>query len=130
MPEAAAPLRAVRPWIWVLGFGATVVAASSLSALAYADALPLVVQETPHLDKVLHFSVAGVLAFFLDGALARRGMRVGPLAVPWSAVIVLVPAGIEEYLQRYTTHRTSSFWDFAADVAGVVVLTWVSRRLA
>ena len=76
-------------------------------------------------------AMEGLLAFFLDGALGRRALFPGSrVEVPLAAVAVLAPAAIEEYLQRYSVHRTSSVWDFAADLAGVVVLVTLSRRAA
>jgi VanZ family protein len=120
---------------WWAGFACVAALASVLSALAYLDRLPGVFR-VEGVDKVFHFALAGALAFFLDGALGRRAL---PLpfhltlargAVPLAAVLVLLPAGIEEYLQRYAITRTSSGWDFAADVAGVAVLIPLSRRSA
>ena len=70
-----------------------------------------------------------MVSFFLDGALRRRMIRIAGLAVPLAAVLFLVPAGIEEFLQRYSIHRSSSLGDFAADVAGVAVFVWLSRRV-
>jgi VanZ family protein len=97
--------------------------------LAYNEGLPQFLQ-ADHVDKLVHFAFAGALAFFLDGALRRREVRLGRWCVPLAALVVLVPTAIEEFLQRYSIHRTSSIWDFAADVAGVVALIPVSRRIA
>ena len=77
----------------------------------------------------LRFGLGGALAFALDGVLRRRMLRIGPIAAPLAAILVLVPAGIEEFLQRYSINRTSSFGDFAADVVGVSFFVWLSRRL-
>lgn len=102
--------------------------AASLSLVSYAEGLPF--DRVPHLDKAVHFGLGGALAFFLDGVLRRRMLRIGPTAVPLAAALVLVPAGIEEFLQRYSINRTSSFGDFAADVAGVAFFVWLSRRVS
>jgi VanZ family protein len=52
------------------------------------------------------------------------------MPVPIACLVVLVPAAVEEYLQRYATFRTSDFSDYAADVLGAVVFVVLSRRIA
>lgn len=126
--NVAAPRPRVGGAIYRLGLVATVFVTGVLSLIAYKEGLPFD-EILPNLDKAVHFSVGGALAFFLDGVLRRRAVRLGPLAVPLAALLVLVPAGIEEFLQRYSPNRTSSFADFAADVAGVAFGVWLSRRL-
>jgi VanZ family protein len=122
-------LAVVPAWRWWVGFVLIVGIGGALTVVAYLEGLPP--QFDGDVDKVMHFSIAGLLAFFLDGALRRRtAFSAGSVAVPLSALAVLVPSGIEEYLQRYATLRTSSIWDFAADVAGVIVFIPLSRRSA
>ena len=118
-------------WRWWAGVAAVGALAAYMTFLAYADRLPNVFRVVPQFDKGVHFTLSGLAAFFLDGALRRRTLStVSRFGVPLAAVLVLVPAGIEEYLQRYATFRTSSIWDFAADLAGVIALIAVSRRVA
>lgn len=125
------PLPVVPAWRWWSGFGAVVAGAGYLTALAYREGLPHVFQVVPQFDKVVHFTTAGLLAFFLDGALRRRtAFTIDGRAISLAALVVLVPAGIEEYLQRYSVHRTSSIWDFTADLLGVLVFLPLSRRVA
>jgi VanZ family protein len=117
-------------WRWWIALAVVVAAAGCLTVLAYREGLPEIFQRIPQFDKVVHFSVGGLLAVFLDGALRQRtAFTIAGVAVPLAALVVLVPAGIEEYLQRYSVHRTSSIWDFVADLLGVVVLLSVSRRV-
>lgn len=122
------PLAVVPAWRWWTGFFTVAAFAGTMTAWAYLFGLPEFFRLH---DKSIHFSTAGLLAFFLDGALRRRRLFAdGPVAVPLAAALVLIPAGIEEFLQRYSAHRQSSIWDFAADVAGVLVLIPLSRRVA
>lgn len=124
------PLTVIHPSKWWSGFVAVATFATFMTGLAYFEELPAVFGVTGF-DKAAHFGTAGLLAFFLDGALRRRTLSIGGrVAVPLAGAIVLVPAGLEEFIQRYATYRTSSILDFAADVAGVVVLIPLSRRLA
>src|SRR3954454_3651517 len=121
---AARPLAVVPAWRWWTGFFVIVAIGAYMSALADAEGLPAIFAVIPQFDKVVHLVMGGMLAFFLDGALRRRMLFArSKLAVPLSTVMILVPAGIEEYMQRYTTYRTSSFWDFFADFSGVVLFT-------
>lgn len=124
------PLTVVHPWKWWAGFVAVGVFAVFMTRLAYREELPAVLG-VRGVDKLAHFGTAGALAFFLDGALRRRRLPIGGgLGVPLAAAVLLVPIGIEEFLQRYATFRTSSLGDFAADVAGVIVFITLSRRAA
>jgi len=123
------PLPVVRVWRWWCGFGAVTAGAGYLSALAYREGLPAIFQLVPQFDKVVHFTTAGLLAFFLDGALRRRtAFSIDGRAISVAALVILVPAGVEEYLQRFSTYRTSSIWDFVADLLGVLVFIPLSRR--
>ncbi len=118
-------------WGWWAGFGGVGAGALLLTLRAYQAGLPVFLNTIPQSDKAIHFVIAGLLAFFLDGALARRPLfTVAGLAVPLAAAAILVPTGIEEYLQSFSALRTSSIWDYAGDVVGVLVFIPLSRRLA
>jgi VanZ family protein len=125
MADAGRP--PVARWLWWAGFGALGLIAAMLTVLAYREGVPAFLQTH---DKATHFTMAGALVFFLDGALARRSLRVARVPVPVACLVVLVPAAIEEYLQRYATFRTSDLGDYAADVLGAVVFLVLSRRVA
>lgn len=127
---AERPLLTLAAWRWWLGFFAVVVFALYMTARAYVEGLPEVFKTVKHFDKVGHFGTAGMLAFFLDGALGRRSLPVFGLAIPLAAIGVLVPSGIEEFVQRYAEYRSSTFGDFAADVIGVAILIPISRWIA
>ena len=116
-------------WRWWIAVGVIFGGAACLTLLAYREGLPDFIQRVPQSDKVVHFAIGGLLAFFLDGALRRRNaFAMAGVPIPLAALVVLVPAGVEEYLQRYSVHRTSSIWDFVADLLGVVVVLALSRR--
>ena len=128
MSERPLPLPPV--WRWWAGFFAVTLFALFMTSLAYREGLPEFFQWVWNSDKIAHFVTAGLLAFFLDGALRRRDLtKIGGVAIPLAAVAVLVPVGIEEFVQRYSSMRNSSLADFIADVLGVVVLVPLSRRL-
>lgn len=108
---------------WLLAFALVCVVAAFLSLISYAGQMPAFVPET-QLDKVIHFGIGGGLAVTLDGCFRRRTLASVPLAMP----AVIIPAGVEEWMQRYSNHRTSSVGDFVADVLGVVFCTYLARR--
>ena len=75
----------------------------------------------PHLDKLVHFGLFLVLAFFLCAGLADRPkVAYGKI---WFIVITLsfLYGGIIELLQANFFNRSGDVWDLAADVAGAVV---------
>ena len=123
-------LAVVPPWRWWLGFGFVGVVGAVVTTHAYREGLPAIFDAFKHFDKICHFSFFGLLAFFLDGALRRKPLAVAGLTVPFAAIAILVPAGIEEFMQRFAILRTSSFGDFAADVVGVCLFIPLSRRSA
>ena len=57
--------------------------------------------------------------------LFRRGLAFPRLA-PFAVLLV---AGIEEYLQRLSPRRSSSWSDFVADAIGVCFFAWLSLRV-
>lgn len=116
--------------MWWTGFAGVLAFGVIMTVRAYGEGLPAIFGRQ-HVDKIAHFCTAGLLAFFLDGAVARRRLFArGAAVMPFAAAAVLVPAGIEEYLQRYATFRTSSIYDFLADALGVLVFIPLSRRVA
>jgi VanZ family protein len=93
---------------------------------AYAGVVPTHLASVPHADWIGHVVLIGLLAFFLDGALALKPLLGSVRLAP---VLVLACAGIEEYAQRFSPRRTSSWGDFAADAVGVVLFSWMAGRV-
>ncbi|APR75483.1 Hypothetical protein A7982_00829 [Minicystis rosea] len=98
-----------------------------IGAGAYAGVLPTTLSGLPHADLLLHFLFIGGVAFFADGALRHRPLwrRHGSLG----GFAVIVVAGIEEWAQRFSPRRSSTWSDFTADVLGVILFVWLSRRV-
>ena len=127
----ARSLALVPRWRWWGGFLLVGFAAGGLTLVAYREGLPIALNQIWQCDKIMHFLIAGLLAFFLDGALAGRALApASGIAVPIAAIGLLVPMGIEECLQGLSALRNPSIWDFASDVAGVLAFIPLSRRLA
>jgi hypothetical protein len=113
-----------------IGFAAQLFLVVAISICAYAGVLPTAIAAVPHLDLLGHAILIGGLAFFLDGALEHRPLVRGRAFPRLGPVVVLVVAGVEEYLQRLSPRRDSSWSDYLADVAGVCFFAWLSRRVA
>lgn len=103
-----------------------------ISALADAGAQTALfdaIRNTPYGDKVCHFLLFGVLAFFVNRAFAFRTWSVLGVQVPVGPALVLALATLEELSQRYFPERTLDLVDWLADFFGVASFTWVSHAL-
>ncbi len=103
-----------------------------ISTAAYLDVLPLWLLRWEGLDKVLHFTMFGLVAFWLHQWLAGR--TAGPT---WRAALIAVAlpftaAAVEELLQGLSAYRTVDVLDLSSDLAGMVVLValsvWYAQR--
>lgn len=83
----------------------------------------------PSSDKVLHFVAFGGLAFLFWRFLEAQGMRMTPRVVAFSAVVLVIYAAIDEYLQQFVG-RSTDLEDFLADVGGIVIALAVLSALA
>jgi VanZ family protein len=115
--------------LWFAGFLAHSAMVVLISIGAYTGRLPNAIPSIPHLDLLGHAILIGGLAFFLDGALGYRRLLAGSAFPRLAPVLILIGAGVEEYLQRLSPRRESSLSDFAADVIGVCLLCWASQRV-
>jgi len=83
----------------------------------------------PLWDKVAHFGEYGLLGLLGHTALTIRGQREG-----WRPALVLAAGlawgGLDEWIQAHTPGRESTFSDWLADAAGVLVGIGVSAYLA
>lgn len=73
-------------------------------------------------DLVVHFAAYTGLSLLLARCLGSRAGRLG-----WVFLIGVTYAAVDELLQPFT-RRHASWWDFLADVAGILVaitLVWV-----
>lgn len=115
---------------WKIGFMFHACSVMLIVVFAYFGILPTTYSVIPYADVIGHAVLIGLLAFFLDGMLRFRplfsetcqALRVAPL-------FILLIAGLEEIAQRFSPRRTSSIIDFAADVAGVLLASWLAHQL-
>jgi VanZ family protein len=114
----------------VVGSVVQLAIAIGLSALAYRNKLPKWAPTFHGADKLAHFFVFGGLAFFFDGALGyRRLWPRAPAFVRLAPIVVWIAVALDEYMQRFSPHRSSDWRDLLADTLGIAFLSWVSRRI-
>lgn len=101
----------------------------AIAAGAYAGVLPTQIAFLPFYDTVMHFLLVGMFGFFLDGALSHRPIVGVPFFPRLGPGIALLLAAAEEYLQRLSPRRSSSWGDFAANATGILVCAWLAKRL-
>jgi len=83
----------------------------------------------PHLDKLIHFIEFGVL-----GTLLFRSFQLSfptRLSFFWigaSFLTAVVYALSDEWHQQWVAGRITSFYDFVADIAGVVVALLIAQN--
>ena len=86
------------------------------------------VQQVPFGDKVGHLVFLGTLSFLFSAATSRKIVRVGPLALPKAAVVIIVLAAIEECSQRFFPSRTFDLFDLTANTLGAFAGGLVALR--
>lgn len=116
---AAAPMEAGAStarfgWIWPVAIAALIFAASSRSTVAGP--------RIPHFDKVVHFSVYGLLGTLV--CRQGRGWRGAAVAI----VAVSVYGATDEWHQSFVPGRSTELADWIADTAGAAVAAVLYTR--
>jgi VanZ family protein len=75
--------------------------------------------DLPFGDKVIHFTLFGLLALVANLALASRGRRPLARAIVMGSLIVLFVATAEEYSNKFVAGRDWSLGDLTANYLGV-----------
>ncbi len=101
----------------------------AISILAYRDALPDRLLAWPYSDKVMHFILFGMVAFWLNLWLAGRVLKIMGLQVPLTPLVCAGLVMAEEFSQRLSPLRSSNFSDLAADLAGIIFFWGLSEWL-
>jgi VanZ family protein len=96
-----------RGWLWPLAIALLIIVASSRSTVAGPPIL--------HFDKVVHFSIYGLLATLV----CRQGR--GWQAAGWSLLAVSAFGASDEWHQYFVPGRTCEWGDWIADTAGAAL---------
>ncbi len=100
-----------------------------ISALAYLNLIPFSMSSIPYADKVMHFLLFGLMAFWLHIWLGGRCLALGPLRVPLAVIIVLAIALPEELAQGLSSLRAVEGLDLLSDLTGSLAFVWLASRL-
>ena len=81
------------------------------------------------IDKILHATAYGVLAFTVLYAIPREILRKSSFPVLSGVIIFCLFYGIsDEFHQSFINGRDASVWDVLADAAGAVITVLVWKR--
>jgi VanZ family protein len=103
-----------RGWLWPVAIAVLIFAASSRSTVAGP--------RIPYFDKVVHFSVYGLL-----GTLVCRQGR-GWRGAVGAVLVVSAYGAADEWHQSFVPGRSSEVADWVADTAGAAVAAWMYTR--
>jgi hypothetical protein len=113
---------------WISGFCLHLGLVLLIAVSAYLGILPTHYKVIPQSDFFGHAILIGMLAFFLDGSLDFRPLISGRM--DWlrlGPALSLTIAAIEEVAQVLSPNRTASLKDFAGDVLGIVLCSWLAK---
>jgi len=103
-----------RAWLWPMVIAVLIFTASSRSSVSSP--------RIPHFDKVVHFSVYGLL-----GTLACRAIT-GRRAAWWALAAVSAYGATDEWHQYFVPGRSTELADWIADTAGAAIAIYTYRR--
>lgn len=113
------------PWRWLIWPQLALMLTAT--QLAYLGRLPLALLEWPGADKVLHFTLWGLAAFWLELWLGGRRLRLGRWSTPWALAAPLLLATTDELLQGLAPRRTQDLGDWLCNAAGILLFLWLAR---
>ncbi|MEO8513298.1 MAG: VanZ family protein [Ignavibacteria bacterium] len=81
------------------------------------------------MDKVIHMGVFGLLAAlcYISFIHLGKGSTFSKNAFLWTAIICIVYGASDEFHQYFVPYRSSEVQDWAADVAGVIIMLLIIR---
>ena len=98
-----------------------------VTLMAYLGYLPWHLLDWPNADKLLHFLLFGLVAFWLNLWFRGRTWRfAGPVMVPIAILLPFSLALAEESMQALSPIRTASYFDLGADLAGLLLFWGLS----
>ncbi len=98
-----------------------------ITTMAYLDLLPVKLG-FPYADKLMHFILFGLVAFWLHIWLGGRTLSLGPLRLPLAVIIAFCCAVPEELAQGWSSIRALEGLDII-DLAGMLVFAWIASRV-
>ena len=99
------------------------------SHMAYMGILPAYLVNWPYADKVMHFLLFGLIAFWLNLRLRGRAIRVFQRSIPLTLLVLIVVVSADEASQILSPLRSLSLADLLSNLLGLVTFWWLSQRL-
>lgn len=87
------------------------------------------VRKLPYGDKVGHFTLFGLLAFFVNLALNNKRVTVFSFPILLGSLLVGVFAILEEFTQIAFATRQFEFADMFCDILGIACFSWLSLKI-
>lgn len=97
-----------------------------ISILAYLNVLPTKEIKIPYYDYAGHFILYGIWAYL--AALAFNRSLFKSFSFPIGIVVISVVTVIEEYLQSFSSVRTSSLSDLICSLLGITIALILFNR--
>lgn len=88
------------------------------------------VRTIPYGDKVGHFCLFGVLTLLANFAIKFKVIRLNMFELYWGSLAVFIFVTCEELSQHFMPNRTLDILDYTANIAGILVFSWLSSLLA
>ena len=102
----------------------------TISVLAYSHKIPAIVTKIPYYDIIGHFLLFGIAALLAHRALKRKVIKIFIVFVPLGPAIVTLIVFAEEFFQRFSQYRSSSYADLIADICGILFFYYLDKQLA
>lgn len=81
----------------------------------------------PNGDRVAHFILYGLLAFLLNWAFPRHGLRIRKWWIPLGSLVALAGAILEEGSQLIFVNRTADLVDLGCGFLGILFVTLLTK---
>jgi hypothetical protein len=114
-------------WGWLLWLQVALV--GLITEMAYLAILPWNLLAWPLADKVLHFTLFGMVVFWLNLWLEGKKIRLGTWLIPLAILLPLLIASTEEVTQAWSPVRTASISDWLSDLSGMLFFWWLSTKV-
>ncbi len=87
-----------------------------------------VIYRFPNGDRVAHFILYGLLAFLLNWAFPRHGLRIRKWWIPLGSPIALAGAILEEISQLFFVNRTADLVDLGCGLLGILFASLFANK--
>ena len=113
-------------WRWLLWPQVAVVIL--VTQMAYMAMLPWALLDWPYADKLLHFLLFGMVAFWFNLWVEGKKIMILGIGLPLAVLVPLALALVEECIQQFSPLRTFDLVDLAGDFLGMCCFWWLSEQ--